>query len=38
MSSIGRGKEGCNKKRLHPKLWILIYLEVGFDSSLPSRG
>jgi hypothetical protein len=33
MSSIGRGREGCNKKRLHPELWILISLEVGFDSS-----
>jgi hypothetical protein len=29
----GRGKEEYNKERLHPKLWILIPLGVGFDSS-----
>jgi hypothetical protein len=33
MASIGCGKEEYNKARLHPKLWILIPLEVGFDSS-----
>jgi hypothetical protein len=33
MASIGRGKEEYNKERLHPELWILIPLEVGFDSS-----
>jgi hypothetical protein len=33
MASIGRGKDEYNKERLHPELWILIPLEVGFDSS-----
>jgi hypothetical protein len=33
MTSIGCGKEEYNKERLHPGLWILIPLEVGFDSS-----
>jgi hypothetical protein len=33
MTSIGCGKEEYNKEILHPKLWILIPLEVGFDSS-----
>jgi hypothetical protein len=29
----GRGREEYNKERLHPELWILIPLGVGFDSS-----
>jgi hypothetical protein len=33
MASIGCGKEEYNKERLHPELWILVPLEVGFDSS-----
>ena len=32
-SKYGRGKEEYNKERLHPELWILIPLGVGFDSS-----
>jgi hypothetical protein len=37
MASIGHGKEEYNKERLHPELWILIPLEVRFDSSPFSR-
>jgi hypothetical protein len=33
MASIGCGKGEYNKERLHPELWILIPLEVGFDPS-----
>jgi hypothetical protein len=33
IASIVRGLEEYNKERLHPELWILIPLEVGFDSS-----
>jgi hypothetical protein len=33
MASIGRSKGEYSKERHHPELWILISLEVGFDSS-----
>jgi hypothetical protein len=33
MVSIGCGRKKYNKKRLHPELWIVIPLGVGFDSS-----
>jgi len=33
IASIVHGQEEYNKERLHPELWILIPLEVGFDSS-----
>jgi hypothetical protein len=33
MASIGCGKEEYNKERLHPELWVLFPLEVGFNTS-----